>query len=303
MPHMGLQWLDARRVALVARFELAEALRSRSIVMVLMLYGAGAGLGAYVFSRALGAAEAAVRDSLLGNMGAHAVPDDVVRRHALPRVISFLVRDEALRAELLEVEPLALFYGFMALTLVPPLVLMTSGNTHASDLASGATRFVLTRCDRLSWGLGKLLGQAALLLVGLLVGAGATGLVALSSGGIDVASVLWLARAALRAWVYGLAYLGIFSCISLVVRRPSRARAASVAALFASWIGHAACQSSELTERVPALWYLAWAFPGQYEAWLWAPRAVQSLSATLALLAIGALAFAIGHAAFRRANA
>src|SRR4051812_40336801 len=119
------------------------------------------------------------------------VPDDLVRREALPRVIRFLVADEALQRELVWVEPLAIFYGFMALSCVAPLLLMTSGGLHAQDIASGATRFVLTRCDRLSWSLGKLLGHATLLAVGLLVGALATGAVAQYAGGIDAGSAFW----------------------------------------------------------------------------------------------------------------
>ena len=115
-----------------------------------------------------GAAERAVRDNLPTALGAHDVPEDLVRRQALPRVISGLVDDPALREELIRIDPLALFYGFMALQLVALLVLFTSGGVHASDLARGTTRFVLTRCDRLSWALGKLLGHAALLAAGLL---------------------------------------------------------------------------------------------------------------------------------------
>jgi hypothetical protein len=295
--------VDLRKLGVVARFELAEALRSRLIVMVIALYGAGAGLGAYVFSRALEAAEAAVRDSMLGTLSAHAVPDDMVRKVALPRVISFLVHDEELQKELLSVEPLAIFYGFLALNLVSALVLMTSGGAHATDIASGATRFVLVRCDRLTWSLGKLVGHAALLALGLGVGALATAVVANFAAGFDFGSAIWLVRAAFRAWIYGLAYLGIFTAVSLITRVPSRARAASIALLFVLWVGHAACQSSFIVSRVPAAAYLVWLFPGQYELLLWSPSWFDSVPAMGALVLIAAVAFALGHAAFRRADA
>ena len=293
--------LNPRKLAIVARFELAEALRSRLIIMVFALYGAGAALGAFVFSKTLEAAENAVRDQLFGTLGV--ATDDLVRREALPRVISFLVEDEALQRELSSVEPLALFYGFMALNLVSALVLITSGGLHATDLASGATRFVLTRCDRLTWSLGKLLGHGVLLGLGLLVGALATGLVAHLRSGIDPSSLLWLLRAAFRAWVYGLAYLGVFSCIALIVRVPSRARALSVVALFVLWVGHSLCEGGYFTARVPALAYLVWFFPAQYELMLWSPSWLSSIPAIGALLGIGAAAFALGHAVFRRADA
>jgi len=295
--------IDVRKLALVARFELNEALRSRLVVVVLALYGAGAALGTYLFARSLAAAEGAVRDSLSGTLSAHSVPDDLVRQHALPRVIEFFVEDPALQKELLDVEPLAIFYGFMALNLVAPLVLLTSGSAHANELATGTTRFVLTRVDRLSWALGKLVGHAALLLVGLLVGALATGVVAWSGAGIDAASAVWLGRASLRAWVYGVAYLGLFSLVALVVRSPSRARSSSVALLFLLWLGRVLCSSPLITARVPLLAHLVWVFPAQYELALWSPRWLESLGAIGALLAIGAASFALGYASFRRGDA
>lgn len=295
--------LDVRKIRIVARFELAEALRSRLITIVLALYGAGAALGAYLFSSALDAATAEIRNSMLGTLGAHALSDEQVREQALPRVIAFFVKDEALQRDLLAVEPLAIFYGFMALACVAPLLLMTSGGLHSGDLASGAARFVLTRCDRLSWALGKTLGHATLLGLGLLVGVGATALVALLRTGIDFGSVLWLLRAAFRAWIYGLAYLGIFSAISLGVRMPSRARALSLAALMALWVGHSICESSYWNARLPSLWLGAWLFPAQYQRALWSPSWLSALPAMLALIGIAAAAFAVGYGLFRRADA
>ena len=303
-PGVAESWgLDPRKLVRVARFELAEALRSRLISVVFALYGVGAALGAYVFSKTLDAAEQAVREQMFGTLSAHAIPDDLVRQQALPRVISFLVNDEALARELSGVDPLAVFYGFMALNLVAPLVLMTSGGLHSGDIASGAVRFVLTRCDRLTWALGKWLGHAVLLGVGLLLGALATALVAALRGGIDAMSSLWLLRASARAWIYGLAYLGLFSCVALAARIPSRARTLSILLLFGLWIGHSICDGGYFTERLPALAYLVWLFPARYQLALWSPSWLASLPAMLALLALGLGSLALGHAVFRRADA
>lgn len=295
--------MNWRKLGVVARFELGEALRSRLVVVILSLYGAGAALGAYVFAKTLGAAERAARTALEDSMSAHDIPDDVVRREALPRVISAFVEDPKLREELSRIDPLALFYGLMALYLVAPLVLMTSGGAHATDLARGATRFVLTRCDRLSWALGKMLGHAALLGTGLFTGALVTAAVATGQGRFDIGSLLWLLRAAFRAWVYGFAYLGIFAAIALCVRAPARARALSVLALFGLWLGHGLSQSEALAQRLPGLPLLSWLFPGHYQAFLWSPSWLTSSSAMLALLMIGAGAFALGHAVFARGDA
>lgn len=291
--------IDTRKLALVARFELAEAFRSRLIVVVLAAYGAGAALATYIFAGTLAGAERTVRNSLDGTLS---VPDDVMRREVLPGLIKFWVDDPALQKQLLDVEPLAIFYGFMAFNLVSLLVLVTSGNAHAGEISTGGTRFVLTRVDRLSWALGKVAGHAALLLVGLLVGAFATAIVAWSGAGIDATSAAWLGLVALRAWVYGVAYLGLFSLVGLVVRSPSRVRSFSVGLLFLLWVGRALCSSPLVTARVPLLAHLVWVFPAQYELALWSPRWLESLAATGALFAIAASAFALGYVSFRRGD-
>jgi ABC-2 family transporter len=294
--------MNWRKLGIVTRFELGEALRSRLVVVILTLYGAGAGLGAYLFAKLLAAAEEAARAALPEALAAN-VPADLLRRQAFPRVLSSLIDNEALRAELSNIDPLALFYGFMALHLVAPLVLTTSGGAHAGDLSQGATRFVLTRCDRLSWSLGKLLGHAALLGVGLLVGALVTAVVASLQARLDVGSVVWLIRAAFRAWVYGSAYLGIFSGVSLVARTPSRARALSVLLLFGLWLGHSLSQAEFVPQRAPGAQYLGWLFPAHYQLLLWSPDWLDSLPAILALLAIGSAGFALGFWAFARGDA
>jgi len=227
----------------------------------------------------------------------------VVRREALPRLIQSLVDDRELQKELLQIDPLALFYGFAALHLVAALVLLTSGGTHASDIGRGATRFVLTRCDRLSWALGKALGQAALLALGLSVGALVTAAVGLWQSRFDPATLLWLARASFRALVYGLAYLGIFVGLALALRSPARARAACVLALFGLWLGHALSGAHWVAERLPLASALVWLFPGEYQDLLWSPSWLVSGGAMLALLGLGTLAFVGGYSKFRRSDA
>lgn len=295
--------MNFAKAGIVARFELAEALRSRLVIVILTLYGAGAALGAYVFSKALGAAEQAVRSNMPTALGAPDVPDDLVRKQALPRVISGLVDDPVLREELVGIEPLALFYGFMALQLVALLVLFASGGAHASDVSRGVTRFVLTRCDRFSWALGKLVGHAALLAAGLLAGALVTMAVGWAQGRFDAVSALWLLRAALRAWTYGLAYLGLFAGIALSLRAPGPARAFSVLLLFGLWIARSIVRSEWLGRAIPGIEHIAWLFPAEYEKLLWSPNWLVSWSASIALIAIGAAGFALGQWAFRRSDA
>lgn len=294
---------DRRKLAIVARFELAEALRSRLVVVVLCLYGLGAAFGAFAFVKTLNAAEGGVREAAERTMSAHDLPQGNLQREAISQMLSHFVADKELLADLLSVDPLALFYGFMALQLVAPFVLLTSAGAHARDLRRGSTRFVLTRCDRLTWALGKTLAHGVLLGVGLGVSALTTAAVGLWLGRFDALSVFWLGRAALRALMYGLAYLGIFSGVSLAVRAPGPALVSCVVAMFGLWFAHGLTRWAWLGQQLPGLRFLGWLFPAQYQELLWSPSWLVSGLAALALLAIGSAALAGGQWSFRRADA
>jgi hypothetical protein len=297
--------LDLRKLRVVARFELAEALGSRLLVIVLFVYGVGAAIGSLVFLKAMAAAEDAARRALANgsNLNQAEVPQDLVRSHALPLVTS-LVDDAAIRAELLRMSPLSIFYGYTALLLVALLVLVTSAGKMASDLASGASRFTLFRCERLTWAVGKLLGQEILLAVGLCFGALLAGLVGIwQSGSFEVSGWWWLLRTSFRAWIYGSAYLGIFSGLSLVARSTLGARAMSLAALIGLGVGHAVFASEFARARAPVLSHLRLAFPAEHREGLWSPEWASYLPSLGALLLIGALGFTAGYRAFRGRDA
>lgn len=299
-----MQPSPARRVSIVVGFELREALRSRLVALVLLLYGAGAAIGAWLFLQALLGAERVARSALMQSLSVpeSQVPEDLVRRQALPGIISSLVDDPALRDQLLAMDPLAIFYGFAALNVVSGLVLVTSGSAHAADLATGAARFVLTRCDRRSWALGKALGHAALLAVGVGAGALTTSVVAVwVRGALELTTLRDLLRTSLWVWLYGTCFVGIFAGVSLIARTPSRARMLGVVVLLALWLGHKLCALSTLPGGAGE--WLVWLFPAQYEGLLWSPEPARFLLASFALLALGSLGLLFGTWVFQRRDA
>jgi hypothetical protein len=290
--------IDFRRLEKVARFELRDALRSR-------LVAAGAGLGALIFVKSMQGAEEMARVHLARSSGLpiEAIPIAEVRDQAITGLIKS-VKDEGLRDALLGMQPLAIFYGYVSLFSVPLLVLMLSGGTHAADLQSGAARFSLFRCNRPTWALGKLVGHALLLGLGLLVGALAAGLVG-SSYQPEFETHTWgdLLFASLRAWIYGVTYLGIFSGISLISGAPLRARALSLFVLMGCGLGHLVATSDWLLEKAEMLGHLKWLFPGQYETGLWLSDPVAFLTSASALLALGAAGLSLGTYSFMRRDA
>ena len=295
--------LDPKKLQIVARFELLEALRSRLFIIVVSMYGAGAAIGSYVFLKTVTAAESAVRHQLAERLQVDEskLPQNLVRENLIPIVLGFF--DPKLKDELLSMPLLTIFYGIMALNFVALLVLVVSTGTMAADLSSGAARYALFRCDRLTWALGKLVGQELLLAAGLAVGALTAGLVGvLVDDAFEQQTWIWLLRTSFRAWLYGSAYLGLFCGLSLVSRSPLRARAL---ALF-SWIGigilHGLVTSDMVNERIPVR-ALGYAFPAAHREALWSPDWYTYLPAATALLAFGAACFLAGHAVFKRRDA
>lgn len=292
-----------RQLYTVAGFELKEALRSKLVLFVLLLYGLSAAVGSWVFLKALDAAEVAARNALEKTLQvpAQSVPADLVRKKALPGIIASVTRDEELKRTLLDMDPLSIFYGFMALNLVALLVLVTSGGALAADLGRGSARFVLIRCDRLTWLLGKWLGHAGLLAVGLFAGAVAASFVAtVQRQGFELASFLWLLRTSAWAFLYGLPFLCLFSSIQILTRSALAARALGLFALLVLSVLHAVTQSSVFGGTLEPLGFL---FMAQYKPLLWSPRPVTFVLCALGLLLLGALWLSLGYLLFRRRDA
>ena len=297
--------LDSRKLWVVARFELLETVRSRLFLVAMVLYGGGAALGSYIFLKAYGAAEEYARLTLAKSLEipATSIPPNLIREKALPMFAS-LIQDASIRREVLRMPPLCIFYGYMALNLVAILVLVVSTGTMAHDISSGAARYTLFRCDRLTWASGKLLGQQTILATGLAVGAALAGVVGmLQDKGFDPIQWLWLVRVSFRAWLFANAYLGIFTGISLMARSSLQARAVAVFVWMGFGILHAIASSDFLREAMPAMHYLAWIFPAAYRESLWSPNYLPYLSSCAALLAIGGCGFALGYNAFQRRDA
>lgn len=292
--------LSLRKLWIVARHEFDEAIASRLLAFVLLLYVAGAALSCGLFLSGFQAAEEQVRQTLATEMGLplDEVPADLVREKAIPALIN-IVDDEQLRGVLLEMPPFAIFYTFVTLSSVALLVLAVSAGTHAADLASGSVRFSLVRCDRTNWVVGKFCGQGLVLLLGLGAGAAAAGSVGMWLDARFVPSTwTWLLRASLAAWVYGMAHGALFCALSLLTRTAMKARMLAFLALIGLAFGHWTVAASQQ----PALTWLRYAFPSEYKAGLW----LNSASLGLSVAALGALAaacLAAGVALFSRRDA
>ena len=264
------------------------------------LYVAGAIAATGMFVRILQEIESVVAQQLRVAQTSRpgALTEKMLASEEFMGVVSGLIGDETLAQELLGVPPTALFYGWVAMMFLPPLVAMTSGDDVSGELATGSARFSLYRTDRTSWAIGRLLGQTMLLGVALALGAagafivGSAGLVSFQWADTGV----WLFRLTLRAWVYGFAWLGLVMGVSQCVRTPARARGLAVFMVVCVGGTGLALQADDVVTRWPVLApTLYQLFPGAHQLELWRPALVHRLSASLALFTIGGVGFWLGH--------
>ena len=297
-----------RDAALVAGFDLFESLRSRKVLVLLALYVAGAMAAAGGFVRMLheleGTLAEALKVSATDKPGA--LTDALMASEELRRALGDLVGDPSLVDALIRVPVLALFYGWMAFTFVPALVTFTSCDAVSSEVATGSSRFALFRAERISWALGKLGGQAALMGVGILGGALGTWIIgaAFLSGFSLVDSAWWLARLSVCAWWKGLPYLGLAMGVSLATRTPNGARALALAGLIALGIGDSILANDHVLEYAPVvLSTLRLLFPGGYTIDHWRPDIVERAPAMIMQLSLAIAYFSVGFARFYRRDA
>jgi len=215
-----------RNVGLVAGFDLYESLRSLKALALILIYVLIAFGATALFSQAVNGLFEEVTEKL----GPQAA-DKLLESDEMLELVTKLTGNEADARELLRIPFIALFYQGVIVTFMPLIMVLTSSDAISGQIASGAARFSLFRTDRASWALGKLVGQAALMMVGILVGAlvcWGTGMALLDR--IDAANALyWLLRMSFRGAFYGFAYLGIALCASQLVRTNFAARGIALA--------------------------------------------------------------------------
>ena len=297
-----------RDALVVAGFDLQDSLRSRKVLVLLTLYMAGAAAATGLFVTLLREIENTMADALsvASTDKPGTMTQSLMESEQFLDVLGGLVGDPELAVALIALPPIALFYGWLALTFVPILACLTSGDAVASELGSGSARFALTRTDRLRWALGKLLGQAALMGVGIFAGAIGVWVIgyAFLASFAPVDTAWWLVRLGGRAWVHGFAWLGAVMAVSQLTRSTYKALGGSLLVLIGVGIVGAVLDSWWVMERWPVVAEtILLLFPRAHRMDLWRPDLLDRLPAMVMLLALGVTWFSIGHLRFARRDA
>jgi ABC-type transport system involved in multi-copper enzyme maturation permease subunit len=298
-------WDSLRGALLVARFDLGESLRSRKAIVLLILYVAGAVLGTLLFVELLRALEIVMADALAvaRTRRPGAMTETMMSSTQLRDVLEGWTGDPELAASLVTTPPIALFYGWLSMAFVPVLVVLTSAEAISGELATGSVRFSLTRVDRSAWAAGKALGQAALLAVGIGLGSiGAFIVGAIRLGSFEaLPTALALLSYSGSALVYGLAWLSLVLGASQLTASVPGSRALAFALITS--VGVASPLLEELGSELGPTWLfesLRQSLPSAHRIDLFRPDLFDRLPAVIALLAFGAMVFALCHQRFLR---
>lgn len=288
-----------RDAMVVAGYELGDALRSRRVLVFALIYVGGSVAGALAFINVLESLEAGLAEALAVARpdAPGAMTEALMQSPEFLRILSRLVRDRDLAEALVGLPPLALFYGWLALSFAPAMVVLTASETVAADLASGAARFCLVRTDRLAFSLGKLLGQTAMMTVAIASGAVAvwvTGWFELASfAGLPTAT--WLVFLSGRASVYAFSFVGLAVGTSHLTRSIPVSRALGLLALGLISAIYGLSQAEALRgEWSYALDSLVQLLPRAHQLSLWQPAFTSRAPAMTMLLVLGLCYFAAG---------
>lgn len=299
-------WNPLRNSITVANHELADSFRSRRAIVLLILYFAGSIAGTLIFVKVLHEVESQVVKALgldpAKNPGG--VTATLWESKPFREIVQHLVGNEETANALLQIPPIALFYGWMSFAFAPLLVCLMAAPRIAEEVWSGSVRFVLFRSSRGAWCLGKFLGQACQLLFALLLSALGAWLVGwlrtdhFAAGPSAVAMLLF----ALKGWVYALAFLGLATGISQFFSSPNLATAMSFIALI---IFAVLGQVSSYLATSESSWARTWDLvnlltPSGQKIDMWRMDVAHTLPAIVFLLALSFVYLLIGHSYFSR---
>jgi ABC-type transport system involved in multi-copper enzyme maturation permease subunit len=289
-------------LGIVAANELSDSIRSRRVIVMFLLYLAGAMGATALFITFLHSIEG----QLVTTLGLDAPKDagsvtaTLWKSRPFRDMLTGLIGDRKLAETLLDVPPLALFYGWLSCAFTPLLVMLTASARVSEEIASGSIRYIMFRGGRAPWLLGKFAGQAAQMFIALLLSALGAWLIGwFRMKGYDgwptAYHMLWFA---VKAWLYALPFLGLALGISQLCAMPNLALAfgfmslvaASVLTSLSNWL------AGEGWRRI---WDVVNVLtPGAHRQNLWWNDAEHLLPATIFLATLAALYLFAGYARF-----
>ncbi len=286
-------------IAVVATYEMQQALRKRLLIVLLLGYAAATGVAHWGFVQGLKELEgqAATAMGVARTERPGILIAEVLKSSELRRFLGDLVGDSSRLDALLDVPVLALWSGAVAMVLLPVFLMTGTSTTVSVEVETRSIRFLALRTERLPIVLGKFVGQ---LVMGVL--AGLTGVIVTELVGLILmvqVPPLGLAIGSLehmaRAMVFALPYAGLGLCVSQWLARANVARVVAMIVLVAVTIANPvldAYSDATLLGRLADLTRLFLPGTGWGDVWGDDPLALalttaRSVVVTLAWVALG----------------
>ena len=293
------------RIVRVALFELAAAVRTRRAIVLVALYLAASLLGMSGAITALGKMEDRLAEILQvekveGKSGV--VSAALWKSKPFQHLVRSAVGDSLVYDDIVGKHPAELIYAWIVFLAVPLLTVLVATRRVAEEVKSGAAKYMLLRVTRLEWTLGKYLGLALLMLVGLLVGGIAAWIVAACRlSGADIpallpAMIVW----SLKAWFLSLAWLGLALGVSHLFKSGAKADAVAILLMIA-WAAIPSILNGLGTKILGGhMLFLVRLFPSSVDAALWRASFLPVAASATWLVMLGLLYLSVGHAVFAR---
>ena len=293
------------RIIRVALFELAAAVRTRRAIVLVALYLASSLLGMSGAITALGKMEDRLAEILQvekveGKSGV--VSAALWKSKPFQQLVRSVVGDSLIYDDIVGKHPAELIYAWIVFLSVPLLTVLVATRRVAEEVKSGAAKYMLLRVTRLEWTLGKYLGIALLMLVGLLIGAVAAWIVAaFRLSGADIpallpAMIVW----SVKAWFLSLAWLGLALGVSHLFKSGAKADAVAILLMIAFSVVPAILKGFGSAWLGGKLLVLVRLFPSSVDAALWRSSFLPVAASATWLVMLGLLYLSVGHAVFAR---
>ena len=293
------------RILRAALFELAGALRTRRALVLILLYLAASLLGMNGSITALGKMEDQLSDVLKvervnGKSGV--VSAALWKSKHFQKIVRGMVRDTRVYDDIVGKHPAELLYALIVVLSVPLLSVLVSSRRVAEEVRTGSAKYMLLRVTRLEFTLSKYLGQALLMLAGLLIGAvGAWCVAAFRLSGADLpalfpAMLMW----SVKAWFLSLAWLGLALGVSHFFKSGAKADAVAILMMLAWYVVPALLKAYANGPVSGRLLVLTRLFPSSVSDMLWRSSFMPVATCAAWLFMIGLFWLSFGHIYFAR---
>ena len=286
-------------------YEWFDAVRSRRVLVALLLYMAAAACTMHWSISILGNLETQLADILQLPQSSRTgvISTTLWKSKRFQDIMSHMVQNGSVYRDIFGNHPVELIYAWLLFFYMPMLVVLVTANRIPEEVGSGSVRYVMFRSTRGAWVLGKFFGQLSLIALAVLCSGVCAYLVALIRlgrhvpPGILLNMLVWAAK----AWVYSVPFAGLVMGLSLFTKSSGKSTIIGLLAILACFVVTVmAVHFSAYTGWRSFLPYLAAVLPTDYEMLMWRKSFIPLATGTATLISLGFFYLGIGYFFFRK---